>query len=168
MLECVGIPFFFFSNAMRSCLCMFMYIYVQAYVYVEVCVDGGGGGQTMACVSPLCILPRLWVELWKSAWRSSSQWPERSQSRRTQTEVLREPQIPASSETSNPLFSCPNSKAIKLSWQPFRKQWRKPHPDPPPHPHLSTPVTTLHPPSYTSTRDIRDLPPHFLNKDLTS
>lgn len=126
----------------------------------------GGGGQTVACVSPLCILPRLWVDLWKSAWRSSSQWPERSQSRRTQTEVLREPQIPASSETSNPLFSCPNSKAIKLSWQPFRKQRCKPHPDPPPPPHHS--CHDPPPPSYTSTRDIRDLPRHFLNKDLTS
>lgn len=38
-------------------------------------------------------------------------------------------------------------------------------------PHPTTPVTTLHHPPhppYTSTRDIRDLPPHSLNKDLTS
>lgn len=44
----------------------------------------------------------------------AERWPKWSQPRRTQTEVLREPQIPASSETSSLLFSCPNSIAIKL------------------------------------------------------
>lgn len=38
----------------------------------------------------------------------------------------------------------------------------------PPPPHPTTPVMTLHPPSHTSTQDIRDLLPHSLNKDLTS
>lgn len=145
-----------------------LHLNCPAVVYVRVFVRGvdgwwsvGRGLHVAGRYSPEA--PHSYVEKRLTLFLARSgaeRWPKWSQPRRTQTEVLREPQIPASSETSSLLFSCPNSIAIKLFLAAVQKTTEQTSPRTPPLP----PSPQLR----TSSWDIGDRQSSSLNKSLTS
>lgn len=104
----------------------------------------GGGGQAVACVSPVCILPRQRTDLWKSAWRSSSQWAKWS---RGASPGEHKQRCCVSHKSPLPLklparfFPVQIPQPLNFPGSCSENSGKKPHPDPPnPLPSSSLPL----------------------------